>query len=163
MVRIFLILLLVGASFAQDNPFIISPEEAYKLLNKRDVIFVYTEDKQSFEREHIKGSVNIDSLYLQDIAIKNNEKQKCNYLPICPETAKIIFSEKGISNDKKVIIYYSKVPHKATYLWFVLYSMGFPEENLKILDGGIKMWKEVGFKTVSGRETELKKARGKSL
>ncbi len=158
MIRIFLVLLLVGVSFAQDNPFVISPEEAYKLLDRKDVIFVYTEDKQSFEREHIEGSVNIDSLYLQDLAIKNNEKQKCNYLPICPETAKSIFSEKGISNDKKVIIYYSNVPHKATYLWFVLYSMGFSEENLKILDGGMKMWKEKGLRTVSGSEKKLKRA-----
>ncbi len=153
-----LISILVNAALASSNPFVISPEEASKLVGKPDVVFVYSEDKVSFEKEHIKGSVNIDSMELQDIALKNNEKQKCHYLSLCPETARNIFSKKGISKDKTVVIYYKNVPHKASYLWFVLYSMGFPEEKLKILDGGINLWKEKGFKTVSGKENKIKNA-----
>ena len=151
-----ILLLLVSTVFANENPFVISPEEAVKLIKNKEYIFIDVENKESFEKEHIEGSINIDSMGLQDIAIKNKEKQKCHYLPLCPETAKKIFSEKGISKDKKLIIYYKTVSHKATYLWFVLYTMGFPEENMKILDGGLKLWKEKGYRVVSGQEKKIK-------
>jgi thiosulfate/3-mercaptopyruvate sulfurtransferase len=144
---LFLLLTAFVYSFAQENPYIITPEEAK--LKFKDYIFVFSESAEDYKKEHIPDSINIDAFYLQDIAIQNNEKQKCNYLPLCPETAKKIFSEKGISNSSKVVIYYDKTPHTATYLWFVLYSMGMPEENLKILDNGLKGWKEAGFKTTS--------------
>ncbi len=156
--KIFILLFFPLISFATTNPFVISPKEASSYLNKENFLFIDTEDKESFQKEHIKGAVNIDSMMLQDIAIKNNEKQKCNYLPLCPETAKKIFSQKGISKDKTLIIYYKKVPHKATYLWFVLYSMGFPEDKIKILDGGFNSWKINNLPVESGNEKKVKPA-----
>ncbi|NPA51386.1 MAG: sulfurtransferase [Aquificae bacterium] len=157
MIKKFILFLLIPFfALAQTNPFVISPEKAFDYLNNKEYIFIDTEDKMSFEKEHIKGAINIDVMYLQDIAIKNGEKQKCNYLPLCPDTSKKIFSEKGISKDKTVIIYYKTVPHKASYLWFVLYTMGFPEEKLKILDGGFKLWKEKKLPTETGKERKIK-------
>ncbi len=155
---ILLFILIPFISFAKINPFIISAQEASLYLNKENYLFIDVENRSSFEKEHIKGAINIDSMYLQDIAIKNQEKQKCNYLPLCPDTAKKIFSQKGISKNKTLIIYYKTVPHKATYLWFVLYTMGFPEEKMRILDGGFKLWKEKKLPVETGKEKKLKKS-----
>ncbi|MEJ5173246.1 MAG: rhodanese-like domain-containing protein, partial [Hydrogenothermaceae bacterium] len=66
--------LLVG--LASANPYVISVNEAYQLLNKENTIFIDSEDSQTYQKAHIPSAVNIDSLSLQDIAIKNNEKQK---------------------------------------------------------------------------------------
>jgi thiosulfate/3-mercaptopyruvate sulfurtransferase len=147
-------LILSLSSFAY-NKYVISPKDAVKVLGNKDYIFISVDTIEKYQNEHIPNSIHIDSMKLQDIAIENNEKQKCNYLPLCPKTAEKVFSGKGISNDKKLIIYYTDVPHKATYLWFVLYSMGMDENNMVILDGGLKNWKKLGFKTVSGKD-ELK-------
>ncbi|MEZ0323090.1 MAG: rhodanese-like domain-containing protein [Hydrogenothermaceae bacterium] len=154
------IMMFANLTFA--NPYVIGVKEAYELLNKEDVIFIDSEDSQTYQKAHIPSAINIDSLSLQDIAIKNNEKQRCKYLPLCPETASKIFSQKGIKNDSLIIIYSSKdPPNKATYLWFLLYSMGHDDKKLKILDGGLERWIEEGLPTESGDEKPLKKSKYK--
>ena len=153
-----LILSLFTFSLADERLYTISPKEAYNLLNDKNVVFIYTEDKETYKKEHVPSSINIDSLSLQDIAIKNNEKQKCNYLPLCPKTAEKIFSEKGLTPNNFYIIYYDELPNKASYLWFLLYSMGVDDKNLRILDGGFKAWKNEGLPIESGDEKPRKKA-----
>ncbi len=152
--RVFLIalLLILNISSFAYNQYVISPKDAAKVIGNKDYIFISVDTLEKYQKEHIPNSIHLDSMKLQDVAIENNEKQKCNYLPLCPETAEKIFSKKGISNNKKIIIYYTDVPHKATYLWFVLYAMGMPENNMVILDGGLKNWKKSGLETVSGKD-----------
>ena len=133
-----------------SNPYVISPEEAKEFIGKKGYIFINTDNPEKYKKEHIPTAINISAFYLQNVAIQNNEKQKCNYLPLCPETVKKIFSQKGISNNSKIIINYSDLPHTATYVWFVLYAMGVPETNLKIIDGGLNLWKKKGYKTEKG-------------
>ncbi len=155
--KVFIVLLsliITISSFAY-NKYVISPKDAVNVVGNKDYIFISVDTFEKYQKEHIPNSIHIDSMKLQDIAIENNEKKKCNYLPLCPETAEKIFSKKGISNGKKLIIYYTDVPHKATYLWFVLYAMGMDENQMVILDGGLKNWKKFGFKTISGKD-ELK-------
>jgi thiosulfate/3-mercaptopyruvate sulfurtransferase len=133
---VYIILLFFSVSYAQNKLPLISPQDAYKILNDKNTVFIDTEDNQTYVNEHIPGSVNIDVLAVQDVAIKNNKKQKCKYLPLCPKTAEKLLSENGISNNDKVIIYYPKnLPNKASYMWFLLYSMGHDENKLLILDG----------------------------
>jgi len=136
-------------AFAGENPYLISAKEAKE--NFKDYIFIFADSKENYQKEHIPNSINIDAFYLQDIAIQNKEKERCKYLPLCPQTAQKLFSENGISNKSKVIIYYTnpEKPYTATYVWFVLYSMGMPETNLKILDGGLNAWKNAGYETTS--------------
>lgn len=158
MVYIFMVLISIfNLSFA--SYYLVSVDEAHKLLGDKDTIFIDTESKEVYEKGHIPNAINIDSLSLQDIAIKNNEKQKCNYLPICPKTGAKIFSEKGIKNDTNIIIYSSQhPPNKATYLWFVFYALGHSEDKLKILDGGLEGWLKEGFDIESGPEKSTKKS-----
>ena len=154
---VYIILLVFSVSYAQNKFPLISPQDAYKLLNDKNAIFIDTEDNQTYMNEHIPGSVNIDVLAVQDVAIKNNEKQKCKYLPLCPKTAEKLFSENGISNNDKVIIYYSKnLPNKASYIWFLLYSMGHDENKLLILDGGLENWKKENL-PISNQDDAIKK------
>lgn len=155
--RSIFIFVIVIFNFAIANPYIISPQDAYKLLEDKNTIFIDTENKETYKNSHIPRAVNIDSLALQDIAIKNNEKQKCNYLPLCPQTASKILSEKGISNNSNIIIYSSQhPPNKATYLWFLLYSMGHDEGKIKILDGGLEKWQKEELPVESGEEPKRK-------
>lgn len=158
-VAILFILFTFKLSVAVENPYVISTKDAFNLLKSKNVIFVDSESSEHFKKAHIPGAINIDSLSLQDIAIKNNEKQKCNYLPLCPQTASKIFSQKGISNSDSLIIYSSQdPPNKATYLWFLFYAMGHDDRKLKILDGGLERWIEEGLPTESGEEKALKKS-----
>lgn len=157
---IFLVILIISVSIALANPYVISPQDAYKLLDDKNTVFIDSENPDTYKNAHIPTAINIDSLALQDIAIKNNEKQKCKYLPLCPETAKKIFSQKGISNSSNVIIYSSQhPPNKATYLWFLFYSMGHDENKIKILDGGLERWQKDGFPVESGEEQNRKPAK----
>lgn len=161
MLNLILLLMLVlsGISLAVDNPYVISVEDAYNLLKDKNSVFVDAENLDTFKKAHIPGAVNLDSLYLQDIAIKNNEKQRCGYLPLCPKTAAKIFSQKGISNSDTLIFYSSQdPPNKATYLWFLFYSMGHDEKKLKILDGGLQRWIEEGMPTEEVEERVSKKS-----
>ena len=158
MIRILSILLItLSFSFADERLYTISPKDAYSLLNDKNTVFIDAEDSETYKKEHIPNSINIDALALQDIAIKNNEKQKCNYLPLCPKTASKIFSEKGLLPKNKFIIYYNELPNKASYIWFLLYSMGVDDKNLRILDGGINAWKAENLPTESGEEKKLPK------
>lgn len=149
--------LIFNLSFS--NPYLISIDQAHKLLEDSNTIFIDTENREIYEKSHIPNAINIDSLELQDIAIRNNEKQRCNYLPLCPKTAFKIFSDKGIKSSSNIVIYSSMhPPNKATYLWFVFYSMGHDESKIKILDGGLDRWIKEGLETESGPEKPLKKS-----
>lgn len=158
MLKIFLTLLLFFIfSNADERLYTISPKDAYNLMKDKNTVFIDAEDYESYKKEHIPDSVNIDALALQDIALKNNEKQKCKYLPLCPKTAEKIFSEKGITPKNTFIIYYNELPNKASYIWFLLYSMGVDDKNLRILDGGITAWKKEGLPVESGEEKQRPK------
>lgn len=158
--KVFLVLLFFVINIALANPYVISPQDAYKLLEDRNTIFIDSENPDTYKNAHVPRAINIDSLALQDIAIKNNEKQKCNYLPLCPQTAAKIFSQKGISNSSNLIIYSSQhPPNKATYLWFLFYSMGHDENKIKILDGGLERWQKEGLPVESGDEPKRKPAK----
>ncbi|WP_297887459.1 rhodanese-like domain-containing protein [Sulfurihydrogenibium sp.] len=159
MLKIFLtFLVILSFSFADERLYTISPKDAFNLLKDKNTVFIDAEDSESYKKEHIPNSINLDALALQDIALKNNEKQKCKYLPLCPQTAAKIFSEKGITHKNKFIIYYNELPNKASYIWFLLYSMGVDDKNLRILDGGINGWKKEGLPTESGDEKLRPKA-----
>ncbi len=161
MVYIILFFLAIfNLSFSQENFPIIKALQIKEYLNDKNTVFINVEDYENYKAYHIKNSVNIDVLAVQDIAIKNNEKQKCNYLPLCPKTAEKIFSEKGISNDSRIIIYYnSNLPNKASYMWFLLYSMGHNKDKIFILD---KDWKNENLPVESGEEYKVKPTKYKA-
>lgn len=157
--KVFIFLFMI-INTALANQYLISPQDAFKLLEDKNTVFIDSENPEVYKTAHIPKAVNIDSLGLQDIAIKNDEKQKCGYLPLCPKTAAKIFSQKGISNKSNLIIYSSQhPPNKATYLWFLFYSMGHDENRIKILDGGFERWQKEGLPVESGEEPKIPPAK----
>lgn len=51
----------------------------------------------------------------------------------------------GIDDNKELILYSNGELFWATRAWWLLMYYGFPEEKIRILDGGLAAWKEAGF------------------
>ncbi|NPA16512.1 MAG: sulfurtransferase [Aquificae bacterium] len=124
--------------------FIISVDDAHKLLGKPDVRFVDGDSPKRFKKEHIPGAVNAfahDLHYLKDI-------RECG-LPMCPDrAAKFIGEELGIDNNTHAIAYDDGKGPNASGVWFFLYLYGL--DNVQMMDGGLATWKAKGYEVESG-------------
>ena len=100
---------------------------------------------QQFENEHLPQATLLDISQMEDetlLNIRSFDEIK-NYIEF-----------KGISKDITVIVYSNSVT--ASYrAAFILYWAGV--EKIRILDGGIKLWKQLGYPIESGPSKENKK------
>ncbi|MCA9544613.1 MAG: sulfurtransferase, partial [Myxococcales bacterium] len=130
---------------APKSEFEISVEEAAALLDKPDVIFWFAGNDAAYEKGHIKGSAHgfaHDMAYLEDI-------QKCDGLPMCPETAAKYLGERGVSNDTLVIAYEDGKGVNESGIWFFLKLYG--HDKVKIMTGGTAEWAAKGHALETGK------------
>lgn len=101
----------------------------------KDVIVVESdEDVLLYEVGHIEGAIKLDwQIELQDQLVRD-------YL--AAENFERLMSEKGISNDSKVVFYGDKSNWWACYAFWTFKVMG--HENCLIMDGGRQKWVDEG-------------------
>ena len=68
----------------------------------------------------------------------SNPTAKTNFMMLPFEVLAARFSEKGIDENARVILYSHKATQWATRVWWMLRSIGF--DNAAILDGGFDKW-----------------------
>lgn len=86
------------------------------------------------ENGHIKGAIHVNTDSIEELPIWNLRK---------PEEIEKALLDQGITKDKTVIVYGPDTG--STRVAFAYIYAGV--EHVKILNGGIKQWKEKGFET----------------
>jgi thiosulfate/3-mercaptopyruvate sulfurtransferase len=129
-----------GGVFSSDgytasmNKYLISAEDAMKLIGKKDVKFVSGDSHDTYEVQgHIKGSVEMYAHHLHHADLTG--KMECAPLFMCVDDAQKYIGSKGIDNDTMVIAYDNFRGPNATGVW--AYFKSFGHDNVKILNGGM--------------------------
>lgn len=124
-----LIILLLTVQFVFAG--IITAKELAKLSKDGNVVIVSARQTSDYSKKHIKGAVNI---YHKDLY---NTEGIPSMLKSTDEIA-LIFGEKGITTDSKIVIYDNGKNKLAGRLYWIFDYMG--AEDVKILDGHLKSW-----------------------
>src|SRR5215203_4284490 len=119
--------------------FIIEADELLKKLDNKNIrIFDASITDSFYLREHILGAAYFDHDRFSDIS----SRYMCTMLSDDKLVEQI--GGAGISNDSEVIVYACGMLPYAIRAWWVLYYAG--HNNVRILNGGLSAWKEVGGK-----------------
>ena len=106
-------------------------------LAERDLrILESDEDVLLYHTGHIPGAQKID--WHTDL----NDPVQRDY--VSPGQFQALLREKGIDESKTVVLYGDRNNWWATYALWVFRLFGFPEERLRILDGGRAKWEAEG-------------------
>jgi len=110
---------------------LVTTEWAEENLDTPGVVFVEVdEDTTAYEGGHIRNAVRIDwKTELQD-QVRRDFVDKAGF--------EKLLSEKGISNDDKVVLYGGNNNWFAAYAYW--YFKLYGHEDVKLLDGGRKKW-----------------------
>ena len=117
-----------------------SPQEVQSLLGQDNTVLIDIREDKDFEKNHIPGAVSIPDIFFflaetTDEGLKEFQNK-----------FKALFSDAGITPDKKVIIYEDAFDKRygasCRGYWFLSY-LGHPDTG--ILDGGYSAWKESGL------------------
>lgn len=140
-----LVAIFANISFAQD---LISATEAKKLLTNKNTVIVSTRKATDYAKVHIKNSVNV---YVNDLASTEDPKGILK----SPAELATILGDKGITPEKKIIIYDSGSNKGSGRLYWILKYLGFTD--VKVLDGHMKAWRAARG-PVTGAATKVTKA-----
>ena len=118
-------LLILGGVFSQH---LVSVEETVKLQKNKDVVLVSARKSSDYAKVHIKGDVNVDlsTLEMESGKIKS------------VESLTKVLGSKGISCNKKIILY-CKTGVNAGRLYWILNYLGC--SNVSMLNGHMKAWR----------------------
>ena len=126
-------LVLIFCMGAVSGQKIIAPKELKKVLNSKDVVIVSTRKTDDYKKVHIPNAVNI---YPNDLYKAGDIKG----LIKTPDELANIFSKKGISENKTIIIYDNDKNIAAGRLFWIFDYLGC--KNVKILDGQLPAWRQ---------------------
>lgn len=132
---LFTLLISTIALFAQEA--FITPQELAKQLHNPKTIILDTTDKETYTKGHIPNAQQVEISAFRHWV--NNEYLLMN----SPKQIEDVAQKLGINQDSYVILYGHNKPKellKASYIALALIVNGF--ENISILDGGYKAWKE---------------------
>ena len=115
---------------------LIEAENLQKILNEPHIKLVHFGREKEYNQGHIEGSVNIWRTDIEDASYPY-KGMMCS-----KQQLEILFSTKGIENSDTIIVYDNVASCDAARLWWILKNYGF--ENLKILNGGLTAWQEIG-------------------
>lgn len=139
--KLLLILFTLSATLFANKAFI-EPQELYNQLNNKNLVLIDTTDKESYEKEHIKGARRADISAFRHWV--NDQYMLMN----SPADIQNVARALGINNDSYVVLYGHNKPKellKASYIALALIVNGF--ENISILNGGFQSFKkEMGSK-----------------
>lgn len=125
----------------------ITAQELAKIMNNDNVVVVSARKAADYAKVHIKGAVNVDYNTLQvDSPYEGKLKSK-------EEIAKILGS-KGITPDKKIVLYCKSGVNAGRVFWVLKY-LGF--NDVSMLEGQMGAWR-AARKPVTGAPTSVKEA-----
>jgi thiosulfate/3-mercaptopyruvate sulfurtransferase len=118
-----------------------TPEELKQRLNSPGLCLIDTRPADQFAHGHIPGAVHFD---LFGISLIDTSPAPLNAFMWM---MRHLFELRGVSNDREVIVYEENSGMRAARaLWFLEY---FGHENVRLLDGGVKAWREAGFRATT--------------
>lgn len=128
-VTIALASLFIGVGMAQD---IITVAELSKSMRNPKFVIVDATKPTNYSKTHIMGAVN---LYHKDLC--SDSPYKYALLPSAEIAKKL--GDKGITNEKTIVVYDEGSGKYSGRLYWILKYMG--AKDVKVLDGQIKAWK----------------------
>ena len=126
-----------------DPSHIVSVEEASKLVRSKSVVFVDTRNYWKYTKGHIPGAVNLE-LY----AFHWFDTSKEGLETFAGEMGRL-FGAYGIDAKKQVIFYQNDSGYDAARGVWLLEFLG--NGKGRILDGGLRAWKEARAGAIEGR------------
>lgn len=119
---------------------LITAQELKRLLDAKDpgLVILAAENSVEYRLGHIPGSYQVDR---PDIEAPPETQNGISGNLVAAESFTRLAQKLGINGTSTVVVYDSK--YDATRLWwaFTYYGKG----DVRILDGGIKAWKEAGY------------------
>jgi len=112
---------------------LMSCEELSGMLNEDNVKIVDNGHKAKFTIGHIPGAVNIEKGEMKADAGMRLSKKEFEQL----------LSEYGISNEDTIVVYDRDGNKYAAWFWWLAKLYG--HEDIKLLDGGMTRWNELGL------------------
>ena len=133
-----------------SNKIMYTTAETKKLLDARKVTLVDVRDAEEYAEDHIPGAVNIPDMFFE-LSMTTEEGLR-------EMTTKFtrLFSEAGISFDKKVIIYEDNLSTRyggSCRGYFQLSYLG--HKDVGILDGGLAVWRQEKLPTNDEKVTPV--------
>lgn len=115
-------------------------KEVKAAVGNSNYVLIDARGDLEFSKGHIPGSLNIPwaQVLNKDMTFKS--------VPYLKE----IFTSKGITQDKKIIVY-SNAGHRSSQVWFALSELlGYPD--VKNYDGSLNEWTKNGLPIVTGQK-----------
>ena len=138
---------------------ILEANNALKYAEDKNVVFVDMQNKEAYDKNHMKGAANI---VLSDILVNTTVPNM-----LAPkEIIEKVLGNAGIKNDMTVIVYDDNNNMDAARLWWTLKVYG--HEKVKVVSGGVKALMAAGAamtvdKPVRFAETYTAKDANKSM
>ncbi|MFC4098786.1 sulfurtransferase [Paenibacillus xanthanilyticus] len=98
--------------------------------------------REAYEESHLPGAIYLD--LEQDLSAPVEADGRGGRHPL-PDPAALAarIGKAGISNESRVVAYDDQGGAMASRLWWLLKYLG--HDNVSVMDGGFKGWKEAGF------------------
>ena len=145
---IFFLIIVVGGCKAQKEEktspvvaeitpgFMVSTEELAALSGQQDVVVIDARDTGEYRKLHIPGSINIPKETFRE-AEDLDYKSENGFLT-SPEKAAKVFSNAGIDENTRVIVYGTNTFPNASIPFVILRQYG--HDNVQVMKGEIQKW-----------------------
>lgn len=120
-----------------DSEHLINVDQLLKLYNDTNYVVLDFRKVEDYNKGHIPGAVQI---YRNEITVKVDEIKG---LVDTKENIELILSAKGVSNDKKIIVYDGIGACESARFWWTMHHYGFL--NVLLLNGDFDIWKDKGL------------------
>ena len=122
------------------NPsLVIAVDEAKKLVNQSDVLFIDTRNYWKYVKGHIPGAFNLELYAFHWIDTSKDG------ISAFAKQMRGLFEALGIVDKTTVIFYQNNSGYDAARGVWLLDLLG--HDNSKLLDGGLNLWKRIGLAT----------------
>jgi len=121
-----------------ENPsLVLTVEEAHKLVDRSNVVFIDTRNYWKYVKGHIPGAFNLE-LYAFHWVDTSREGVRA-----FAREMEMLFGSIGIGPETAVIFYQNNSGYDAARGVWLLNFLG--HDKAKLLDGGFNLWKRVGY------------------
>ncbi len=129
--------------FANQGDLFITPSELYKKLGTSELVILDASHPKGYAKGHIPGAVSIGFKGLSDCKGKPGDKEWGTILPREQLIQKL--ESLGVDNTKLVVAYSDifKGPGAGGRAVWQMKMAGF--ENVRLLYGGLELWKRCGY------------------